>query len=204
MTLEQRLDRMERQNRFWRNLAIGTICLVALGAVIGAANDDKKPDAGGKELQVVEAKGFIVKNTDRKVVASLGVNKEGKQQTALILYAADGQANACMEVRSEQKEAVLSLGRGEPFEPRAFLATNGSDDPLHQGVNFVLGLPGPEGAMAQTWLSGKGATEKVVFNLSAEGNFTPDNKSSIVGIVTKDGPKWRIQGKSGDDIFTKP
>ena len=71
MTIEQRLERLERQNR-WLKCGVASLVLAVLVAgIVGATGQERVPD-------LVKAKAFHVVGKDGKVAHIIGVGKDNK------------------------------------------------------------------------------------------------------------------------------
>ena len=95
MTTEERLARLERQNR-WMKAAGAVLVLVFVGVLLAGAGQDKdKP----KVLDEVRAKAFVVVDKDGKDRASLSCQKDGA--SFLGMRDQDGKVRVSLRVRSD-------------------------------------------------------------------------------------------------------
>ncbi|MHC4138043.1 MAG: hypothetical protein ACYS0K_24150 [Planctomycetota bacterium] len=69
MTTEQRLERLERENRWLRRIGAVTVAVAAAVFLIGQGKDKKLPD--------LEVRSVQVKDKDGKVRVALGTDAEG-------------------------------------------------------------------------------------------------------------------------------
>jgi hypothetical protein len=203
MSIEERLARIEAQNRCLR-LSVGALCFIAASTVLLGAGKETNVAATKVNTNVVEAQGFAVKNANGQLMASLGMDGDKAGLPRLAIY--DSKGNARAEVRFDETEqkSVLALSAASDFTgPRAAWVVDDSNRPT-RGINFLMGLPGPQGALLQTLVSGDGPTERIVTYLAAEGNLTPANKSMVLLQIEKKGPTVKLIDSNGNVVFTKP
>jgi hypothetical protein len=96
MTLEQRVRKLERENRWMRRIAAVTVAVVAVVVLVGQGKEDKLPD--------LEVRSLTVKKGDAHV--SLFINKG---QPYVQLKDSDGRMRAQLYVSPSICEPVLVL-----------------------------------------------------------------------------------------------
>ncbi|MHC4670534.1 MAG: hypothetical protein ACYTFD_19290, partial [Planctomycetota bacterium] len=97
MTTEQRLERLERENRWMRR--IGAVCLALVAAVFLMGQEK------AKELPDLEVGSLKVKDKDGKVRVFL--RPEGRGSPALTLLDRDGQRRAVLSVHPDGSPALV-------------------------------------------------------------------------------------------------
>lgn len=75
--IEQRLERLERQNRRWRGLAVTSCCLL-LGLVLMGQAPAPPDSTAAEQPRMAIVDGLIVRDTDGKPRIRMGVNDSGE------------------------------------------------------------------------------------------------------------------------------
>ncbi len=99
MTVEQRLERLERQNRWLKRIATVCVAVVAVVFLLGQGKD--KP-------RVVEAEAFVLRDSEGKQRAVLSMEKPNTP--SLVLLDRDGTKRVYL--LAEQGGRVGKAGRG--------------------------------------------------------------------------------------------
>ncbi len=100
-TLTRRLDRLEREARWWRR--IGAVALI--GAMAGALTGQARVPA-----QTVEAQRFVVKDADAQPRAVLGATAHG---AVLELYDRDGARRSLLGLAGDGSVILSLSAKGE-------------------------------------------------------------------------------------------
>jgi len=109
LTLTERLDRLERENRRWRRAGTGVLIVIAAFALMGQAIQGRVPKA-------MEAERFVLRDTGGRVRAALGMEADGS--VGLWLLDSAGKTRAGVGV-SREGSPVMALadqtGKVTPF-----------------------------------------------------------------------------------------
>jgi hypothetical protein len=120
MTTEQRLARLERENRWIRR--IGAVCL-ALVAAVFLMGQDKAKELPDLEVRSLEVRTLVVKDKDGKVRAALRARPDGAPTLslsdkdggtrALLATWPDGSPGLCLYDKDSKRRALLALRLGD-------------------------------------------------------------------------------------------
>lgn len=118
--VDRRLERLEREGRWWRALAVGSLALVALAFLMGASGANKAADeVRAKRFIVVDSDGesrgvlhmsdygslrLDLYDPDEVLRASLYLGKQGSP--ALNMFDEKGNMRASLGVRSDGKASL--------------------------------------------------------------------------------------------------
>ncbi len=114
--LTQRLDRLERQNRWWKILGVSAMAILGLAVFVGATGSKEKIQA-----QTVEARNFVLRDADGQAVGTLGLEKEhgwpvlaltnANGETGVVLSATDAEHGSFLRLSDEEgrDRVVLSV-----------------------------------------------------------------------------------------------
>jgi hypothetical protein len=93
MTTEQRLERLERENRWMRRIGVVAVAVVAAVFLIGQGKE--KP---GVRTQVVEATGVVIRDAKNRNRIEIGVFKE---EPAIRMFGPAGKKRLSMDLDAD-------------------------------------------------------------------------------------------------------
>lgn len=116
-TLTQRLDRVERENRWWKVLGTATVAVLGLVLFLGAT--------GSKVAEEILARRFVLMDKDGKARASLVVEDHGLP--SLTFFDSEGQGRSTLALDAKGPTLVFMDADGRP---RAGLAVGADGSPV--------------------------------------------------------------------------
>ncbi len=135
MDLLQRVERLEKQNRYLRTLGlfagvfIGGVLLIGAARLNGGTGEPRKED--DKVADVIEAQKFILRDRDGKQRAALQIKGEANNYVAFELFDARGNRSVGLYAGPKGSGDVL-LNEDDPESKEHYVITlNGSARYLH-------------------------------------------------------------------------
>ena len=188
MTIEQRFQRLERQNAKMKAAVAGMAVVLAVVLLVGAGQDKDKP----KVLEEVRAKKFVLVDSTGKLRASWHVDtRDGQNGADLTLCDEDGETR--LALRGSKREVGI-VGYEKGFQQRFMLGA--TDD---QGCGLkIYGL----GGNAKVAAIGLGISESNTVRL---GMIDKKGKSGADLQLAENGAvHFRLLDESGKVIFKAP
>lgn len=116
-TLVERIDRMERQNRNSKAVALAAVLVAILAAALPFLSSTSAPDRA--RFSVVEANKFVLRDADGRIAGGIETDAQGARRFVLRSGPASGAA-AFVEVRREGDSHLIL--RGPDGRVRALVA----------------------------------------------------------------------------------
>jgi len=107
-TLARRLDRVERENRWFKKAGVVALALIAGVVLMGQAT-------GGKVAKVIEAEEFVVRDQKGKMRAWLGTS-EAREWVGLTLFTQDEDVGLQLRLFEDRPGLALYLNRVQVAE----------------------------------------------------------------------------------------
>jgi hypothetical protein len=151
MTLEQRVEKLERQNRWMKRVGAVAVAVVAAVALIGQAKDEELKDLRVRSLKVVDDKGTVGIELGSSPAGSVLflADKDGKRRAvlstvldespALTLFDKHGKGRAQLALR-ENGNPVVTLENYKEDGERTFKAELNPDFLKFHSFPFTASL----------------------------------------------------------------
>ena len=168
LTLTERLDRLERENRRWRRAGAGVLIVIAAFALMGQAIQGVP--------KAMEAERFVLRDTGGRVRAALGMEADGS--VGLWLLDSAGKTRAGVGV-SREGSPVMALADQTGKSRLSLTLTDGPGLSLRDQDRTRISLSVlAEGSGIYVW--DQAGRERVVLIVAADG-------SQVLGFRDKDG-----------------
>jgi hypothetical protein len=167
MTIEERLERLEKENRRLKYLLFPLLFLIAGAFFIGATTMEK----GSSVPFEIKAHGFTLVDYEGKVKGEFVVDKYPEGEPRLVLYNKEGKVGAELQFLMDEPSFSL-IGRN--------------------GQSIFMYTRGPKGADPGITLLSSGNNPNAVFYLvNGEGRIGLDDKEGnprvLLGVVNGEG-----------------
>ncbi len=185
-TIIQRLDRLEREARWWKILASVSVVFLGLVFLMGAV-------VGGRSADEVRARQFVLVDASGKVRAGLSVGSDGS--AALALLDLKGKTRAGLTVLpsglprlrlyDEEEKALAGLGVWSDGAASLALATR-EGELILQGVGketVPIIMPGSAGGSVPVFGAGGERFQKLVSTFTTRSASPEDYRAVAAEII---------------------